>query len=355
MINELKKIAKQIDEIIKNDDYPSTIVPEYLRAAVKAYPERGGKRLRPALLAWCCGLCGGRTEMTLYPGAAAEIYHNWTLVHDDIIDGDDLRRGQPTTHRVLTNYALSNITSDNAIAEKFGRDMAILAGDLQQGWATAVLLKATSHGVSAPVVAALTARLQEEVGRELISGEALDVAFALRDPRRVSVGEVEQMITLKTGALLRFCAESGAAIALNTTCFESPEVKAIGDFADALGIAFQLRDDWLGIFGDTQKFGKKIGADLAERKPTVMLLKALENATPDEQQQLMALLGRDNYPSELMEQATLLFRQTGAEQYILNRITRLSDDARSILRGFPDNPYRQLLLELTDFLLSRDV
>lgn len=354
MINELKELGGRIDAIIKNDDYPSTIAPAYLRQAVKSYPEQGGKRIRPALLVWCCGLFGGNPETSLYPGAAVEIYHNWTLVHDDIIDADDLRRGKPTAHRALTDYALENIASDPATAGKFGRDMAILAGDLQQGWATSMMLKAALHGASPPVVAALTARLQEKVGIELISGEALDVEFSFLAPGNVSIAEVEQMNALKTGALLRFCAEAGALLALDSADFAQPQVRAVGDFAEALGAAFQLRDDWLGIFGDADKFGKRIGSDLAERKPTVMLLKALENAEPHERRQLADLLGRDDYPSAVMEQAKTLFRQTGAEQHILDRIARLSDAARSTLRQFPDNRYRKLLLELTEFLLARE-
>ena len=86
MLNDLQNIARSIDTLLLNDPYPETVKPDYLRRAVRDYPVRGGKRLRPALVIWCCELLGGSREQALYPAAAAEVYHNWTLVHDDIID-----------------------------------------------------------------------------------------------------------------------------------------------------------------------------------------------------------------------------------------------------------------------------
>ena len=98
MIDQLRKIAESIDQLLAEDEFPFSIRPDYLAEAVRAYPVRGGKRLRPALLIWSCGLLGGDEAKALYPAAAVEVYHNWTLVHDDIIDRDDTRRGMPTAH-----------------------------------------------------------------------------------------------------------------------------------------------------------------------------------------------------------------------------------------------------------------
>ena len=158
MKEELIKVKGRIDSILENDDFPGTIRPEYLRDAVRAYPCRGGKRLRPALTMWCCGLLGGNTVLAEYAATAVEVYHNWTLVHDDIIDNDDYRRGEPTTHTVLTEYAQKNLIfgqSQNT-PRKYGRDFAILAGDIQQGWAMNLLLKSVEKGVDADVVLSLS-------------------------------------------------------------------------------------------------------------------------------------------------------------------------------------------------------
>ena len=196
---ELLQTAERIQQFLEQDTFPEQIYPLELRKAVKDYPLQGGKRLRPALLLWACGMMGGDPEKALPAAAAVEIYHNWTLVHDDIIDCDDIRRGNPSTHIQLKNdlrntYQLQN----DELCQKYGRDLAILAGDIQQGWACNAMLQLSQRGVSANVVLALVQRMQESLNRELISGEAIDVVFALRKPESVSPDEIFKMISGKT-------------------------------------------------------------------------------------------------------------------------------------------------------------
>ncbi|MFA7230969.1 MAG: polyprenyl synthetase family protein [Victivallaceae bacterium] len=354
MLDGLDKIAAQINQVIINDNFPDTIKPAYLRGAVMDYPARGGKRLRPALVMWSCGLLGGKPEDAVYPAAAVEIYHNWTLVHDDIIDNDEVRRGLATTHCEIAGYSREKFLVEGDKSEKFGRDLAILAGDIQQGWAVNMLLKAVEHGVSAPVVLSLSRRLQELVNRELISGEALDVEFPLRGWRSVTADEVIDMLAMKTGALLRFCAEAGGAIALDCADLNRPEIINLGEFACAAGVAFQLRDDWLGVFGDFEKLGKSIGADLTEAKPTILLLKTFEMIGQEEREELNALIGMVEYSRPAIERVRELMRQSGAEKFVLDKSNEFADKARTILKSFPGNKYRKLLLEFIDFLVTRE-
>ena len=220
MLNELKEVASQINNLIVNDDFPATVEPEYLRATVIDYPSRGGKRLRPALLLWCCGLLGGDVDTALYPAMAAELFHNWTLVHDDIIDEDSMRRGQLTTHESLRLLAEKKFKAGALAADKFGKNFAILAGDIQHGWALNTVLKSAEHGLSAELSLALGQRLLKLGSKQLISGEALDVEFPMRKWQNISSEEILHMLELKTGALLRFCAEAGAAIALKSSDFQ---------------------------------------------------------------------------------------------------------------------------------------
>ncbi|MBU8901639.1 MAG: polyprenyl synthetase family protein [Victivallales bacterium] len=353
-MNELKKIASLINELIVNDDFPASVEPEYLRATVMDYPARGGKRLRPALLIWCCGLLGGDTETALYPAMAAELFHNWTLVHDDIIDEDSMRRGELTTHESLRLFAREAFDGGDLAADKFGKNFAILAGDIQQGWSLNTILKSAEHGLSAELTLALGKRLLELGSCQLISGEALDVEFPMRSWQNISSDEVLHMLELKTGALLRFCAEAGAAIALNTCDFERKEIKMLGDFAAAAGIAFQLMDDWLGVFGDFDKLGKNIASDLASEKPTILLLKSFEKLQPDLQLHLSGMLGLDEYNEEIIEQVRVLMRDCGAEAYVREKAEEFSEQAKEILHQFPDNEYRSFLLELTSFLVNRE-
>jgi len=316
------------------------------------YPCRGGKRLRPALLLWSCGLLGGDESIAIPAAAAVEIYHNWTLVHDDIIDDDDLRRNMPTAHRQLADNAIKNYHINSNRADKFGHDLAILAGDIQQAWAADILLHISdSEKISDKLANMLSRRLHQTVNCQLISGEALDVSFSYRT--NVTTAEVEEMIRLKTGVLLQFCAEAGAAIALNSYDFTECRIQALGNFALKAGLAFQLRDDWLGIFGEQKQFGKPLCSDLAERKPTILLMSALQNLPDKEKKQLENCLGLPEYSEQTIELIRKLIQQSGVEQHLRKRCEQLSNDAKNILLSFDDNPYRKLLLELNEYLTTR--
>lgn len=354
MINHLRQIAADIDRLLADDEFPATVRPDYLRDAVRDYPVRGGKRLRPAMLIWSCGLLGGSESAALYPAAAVEVFHNWTLVHDDIIDQDDTRRGAPTSHVKLAAELGGKFSLGAGDAERTGRDFAILAGDLQQGWANDLLLRSAEHGVPPEVTVALGRRFQKLANSDLISGEALDVEFSLRELTGLKSQEVRTMLGLKTGALLQFCTEAGAMIALNTADAEHPDVRKLSEFALAAGIAFQLRDDYLGIFGVYDSLGKALGNDLREGKATVMLLDTLRLASATDREKLLGYIGRETYSDADLDDVRRIMRDSGAAATNEAEAARLAEQARNILRSFPDNPYRQHLLDLVNFLIDRE-
>jgi polyprenyl synthetase len=354
MINHLRQIAADIDRLLADDEFPATVRPDYLRDAVRDYPVRGGKRLRPAMLIWSCGLLGGSESAALYPAAAVEVFHNWTLVHDDIIDQDDTRRGAPTSHVKLAAELGGKFSLGAGDAERTGRDFAILAGDLQQGWANDLLLRSAEHGVPPEVTVALGRRFQKLANSDLISGEALDVEFSLRELTGLKSQEVRTMLGLKTGALLQFCTEAGAMIALDTADAEHPDVRKLSEFALAAGIAFQLRDDYLGIFGVYDSLGKALGNDLREGKATVMLLDTLRLASAADREKLLGYIGRETYSDADLDDVRRIMRDSGAAASNEAEAARLAEQARNILRSFPDNPYRQHLLDLVNFLIDRE-
>lgn len=353
MFEQLKKVAAAIDDLLRNDPYPDAVRPEYLRNAVRDYPVRGGKRMRPALLIWSAAMLGADERRALYPAAAAEVWHNWTLVHDDIIDQDRVRRGAPTEHVTLSAVIETRFGQETIRAERFGRAFAMLAGDLQQGWANDLILRSTEHGVSTKVAVALSRNLQKLACRELISGEALDVEFSFRKLDSLSPKLVREMLYLKTGALLRFCTESGAMIALDDPDPQREEVRKLGEAAAAAGIAFQLRDDYLGIFGEAQSFGKPLGNDLREGKATILLMTALQNASPSEREELIRMIGLPEFSENELARARQIIQDTGAVSTISSESAKLTECAISLLMDFPDNPYRQYLLDLTSYLVSR--
>ena len=354
MINHLRQIAADIDWLLADDEFPATVRPDYLRDAVRDYPVRGGKRLRPAMLIWSCGLLGGSESAALYPAAAVEVFDNWTLVLDDIIDQDDTRRGAPTSHVKLAAELGGRFSLADDDAERTGRDFAILAGDLQQGWANDLLLRSAEHGVPPEVTVALGRRFQKLANSDLISGEALDVEFSLRELTGLKSQEVRTMLGLKTGALLQFCTEAGAMIALNTADAEHPDVRKLSEFALAAGIAFLLRVDYLGIFGVYDSLGKALGNDLREGKATVMLLDTLRLASAADREKLLGYIGRETYSDADLDDVRRIMRDSGAAASNEAEAARLAEQARNILRSFPDNPYRQHLLDLVNFLIDRE-
>ena len=275
-------------------------------------------------------------------------------MHDDIIDQDDTRRGAPTSHVKLAAELGGKFSLGAGDAERTGRDFAILAGDLQQGWANDLLLRSAEHGVPPEVTVALGRRFQKLANSDLISGEALDVEFSLRELTGLKSQEVRTMLGLKTGALLQFCTEAGAMIALDTADAEHPDVRKLSEFALAAGIAFQLRDDYLGIFGVYDSLGKALGNDLREGKATVMLLDTLRLASAADREKLLGYIGRETYSDADLDDVRRIMRDSGAAASNEAEAARLAEQARNILRNFPDNPYRQHLLDLVNFLIDRE-
>jgi geranylgeranyl diphosphate synthase type I len=352
MFNELKRVAEIIDTVIKNDIFPNTVEPDYLQKAMRSYPQQGGKRLRPALLLWSCALLGGDEKKAIPVAAAVEIYHNWTLVHDDIIDNDNTRRNVNTAHIQLQHDTSEQLHHHLDETEQLGKDMAILAGDLQQAWSTHMLLNATAHGVSSDVTLALLKRLQELVARELISGEALDVAFPFYELDDLSPELISKMLYKKTGALMQFCCEAGAVIALNTTDFNHPTVKKLGKIAATAAVAFQLQDDWLGIFGD-DTFGKPILSDFSEGKITLLLSSTLNRISEQQKLELLYLLGKKSYTEKEAHTIKAIIHESGAEEDLNKQITAMLNTAHTQLQTLPQNRYNELLKQLITYLVER--
>lgn len=347
MIEQLKNIDAELTALIKNDPFADAIEPDYLRKAVISYPLRGGKRLRPALAMWSCGLNGGNPADVLPLALSVELFHNWTLIHDDVIDNDAVRRGQPSIHVQVTEEAKKRFSIPAAEASTFGINTAILAGDILHGWAVHTLCRMNDKQMIAPLVAEMTGTLTPL----LISGEMIDVEFELAPPSTAK--KIEQMLRWKTGILLRYAAEGGTAAALQDPSLSQPEVKTMGHIAECAGLAFQLQDDILGMFGDEEQLGKPVGSDLREGKTTLLLKTALENASDHNKQILINLSGKKDLSRKEIKTACKIIKTSGAETIIRKRAESLLIDSRSQLERFPDNQYRSLLAQWLDYTISR--
>jgi len=336
-------------------------LPGHLREGALAYVGRSAKRLRPALLMLSCGATGGSgREMESLPAAVAvELFHTWTLVHDDIIDEDELRRNEPTVHKLVERRALEESKIDPGKLEKYGASIAILAGDVLHGLSVGAFTDcARSGNVSPDLIFALIKRLETATLCDLLHGEAMDVQLGYQDLRngRVSIddGMVLEMIRLKTGALFEFSGMAGAMIGKNTTDFSDPDVLAIQNFAKNCGIAFQLRDDLLGLLGDRSSLGKPIGSDIREGKKTTIVLESLRNASPGQRERILSALGNKGCTDEDARELTSLFGELGGIGHTKELAAGYMKEAFSYMERLPESSYKALLKSWADSMVNRE-
>ena len=351
---EIERCRQLVDPLLLDPSRQAAVAPEHLRRAVVAYLERPAKRLRPALLMLCCRALGGDERQALPAAAAVELFHTWTLVHDDVIDNDAVRRGQPTVHTAAAAWARRDFGAAPAAAAAYGRDVAILAGDVQQAWSNAMLLSCARHGVPATLVLALCERLQTVLNHRLLEGEMLDVQFSLQPLETITEEAVLRMLHLKTGVLLEFAATTGGAIARGRLPDEDAAVAALGRFAGLCGLAFQLQDDILGIVGDEKALGKPIGSDLREGKVTVIVLHALRHASSAQRAVLGAALGRPDADAATVAAAQAGLVDLGSIAYAHDLANGYVRQALGILHeAVPAGPARDLLETWAESTVAR--
>ncbi len=329
--------------------------PAHIREAVFSYIERGGKSLRPAVALLACGALGGDESRALPLAAAIEVFHTWTLVHDDVIDRDDERRGLPTVHRQFAGRAAAEFGWDAAAAEHYGATIAMLAGDVQQAWSWSLLFEAhLEGGVSASVVLQLAHDLASRVTPLLVAGETLDVQYAGALPA-LSEARVIDMLWKKTGALYEFAGRAGAAIALDDASAQQPAAIAVAKFCSLCGTAFQIQDDILGIVGDPRQMGKPVGSDIREGKSTLLTLRALQVADTEQRAQIMRLLGKTGASAADIRQVCELLRDLGVVDYANAISRRYVDEAISHLDALPASAARDLLAQWAHYLVAREL
>jgi geranylgeranyl diphosphate synthase, type I len=304
----------------------------------------GGKRLRPALVYYTYQACGGAADDEVLPMAlATELLHTYLLIHDDIMDHAEVRRGLPSAHaRFRAAHLAHGLHGDPA---DFGLSVAILLGDLAHTWAVEL---ATGVAAGRPAVARCFAQMCQEV----IGGQYLELLVAQR--RAATEEELLRVLHLKSG---RYTAER--PIQLGALLAGAPaEVGAeLRRYGRAVGEAFQLQDDLLGMFGDLETVGKPVDADLKEGKFTFLIHHALERASPEQRRALEAALGNPEATREQTASALQVLEETGARRAVLERIDERLRAARGALDGLaPDlEPAGRLFLEgLLEYLRERE-
>ena len=254
-MEKIKELKERFDAFIGGVDFVKS--PEGLYEPVAYTVLQQGKRLRPMLCLLACDLFGGEYHEAKYPALALETAHNFTLIHDDIMDQAPIRRGKETVYK------------------KWSTNQAILSGD-----AALVMAYDFATRTHRPVE---VLSLLNQVLLEICEGQQMDMEFETR--KEVSIPEYLEMIRLKTAVLLATALQMGAVVA----DADEEDQRHLYDFGIGIGMAFQLQDDILDCYSDVAVFGKVTGGDIVENKKTLMYLKALELAAPEQKDRLAAL------------------------------------------------------------------
>ena len=275
-----------------------TAAPDQLYAPARYILELGGKRIRPVLALLAADAVGGDFKKALPAALAVEIFHNFSLVHDDIMDEAPLRRGQPTVH------------------EKWNTNTGILSGDV-----LLVLAYECFNTYPAELFSSLT-QLFSKTAREVCEGQQYDMDFPQQQV--VTQAQYLHMIKFKTAVLLGCSLQMGAMVG-----GRSPETsQGFYDFGVQLGLAFQLQDDYLDAFGDPETFGKQVGGDIIENKKTLLYLLALEKGNAEQQAELNRWFGtQPQDPSEKISAVKAIFQATAADDDIKKMISEYTKKA----------------------------
>jgi len=318
MEDELEKLAALVTDAI--EQLLPVVHPRGLYEASRHLVDSGGKRLRPSMLLLAAEAAGGEAAAALAPAAVSiELIHNFTLIHDDIMDNADVRRGRPAVHKL------------------WGESGAILAGDTLYSKAFQVL-GMTPAGPER-ILGAMN--MLSRTCTAICEGQWLDMEFEARD--RVSEAEYMEMIEKKTGVLYGASAGMGAILAGATT----EVVLAMDLFGRLTGMGFQLQDDVIDLTTPEKVSGKRQGGDLIEGKKTLIIIHALANNVS------VQVFGKKEATADQIQQSISILQKSGSIEYARSRAEEMVAQGKKALQVLPDSDAKTTMLELADFMIRR--
>ena len=325
------KKTKQIENNAK-------IVNKYLNSKLKGNPKKlydaaghlivnGGKRLRPYMVIRSCQILGGKSSTAMIAASAVEMVHNFTLVHDDIMDNDEMRHGVPTVHK------------------KFGMPIAILAGDVLFSKAFQII---SESKLSPNANTHLISRLAKACV-DVCEGQWLDIKMA--DEKRIPTeAEYITMIGKKTAALFDVSCAMGAICATN----KPKDISNLSDFGRNLGIAFQITDDLIGVMGDPKVTKKPVGNDLREGKKSLPILMAIKLAKNNEKKIILKAFRNSKISKKDLNKAVEVIRSLGIEEKVRNQALKYAEKSEKSLIKYKGTAKIELTA-LLDFVVKRSV
>lgn len=322
----MKKAEEILQEVNRSlAALPFDRQPATLYAPIKYVLSIGGKRMRPVLMLLAYNLYKENIADIMPQACGIETYHNYTLLHDDLMDNADVRRGKPTVHK------------------KWDENAAILSGDTMLVLAFEQMLKCEEEVL--PILMQLFTRTAVEIGE----GQQYDMDFETRND--VSENEYIEMIRLKTSVLLACSLQMGAMLA------QAPQKdqENLYKYGEQVGLAFQLQDDYLDVFGQTEVFGKAIGGDILCNKKTFMLIKALENADKQQREELEYWINATHFDEdEKIKAVTKLYKNIGVDRLAIDKIQLYYEQSKSYLDAVNvSNDRKQELADYVSSLMKR--
>jgi geranylgeranyl diphosphate synthase type I len=330
----LTKIAKIVDPVI--EELLSFYVDPKYRDIVKYQIFTGGKRLRPALIITCCKLLDGRIKDAIYPAAGLEILHNYSLIIDDIIDNSNLRRQKPT------------------LWAKFGRTIAqCISVDY-----SAAAFQAANLTKEPVKISELFAKTMKTV----VNGEISDILFEQKERKEepyiiknryqnITEKDYFKMVSKKTAILFQTCCEAGGIVA----SAKKKDLEALRNYGFNLGVAFQIKDDILDIFGEKKSITKKIGKDIREGKGgNIVILLALKELPKREKEKLLKIIRKRVIKNRDIIETLKLIRKTNSYQRAYQFSKSFVEKAKASLNLLPQNKWNTILREIADFAIERE-
>ena len=312
---------------VVNDKILSTIhgdVPS-LVDAMRHYPSSGGKRLRPVLALVAGGAVGGRAEDVLPYAFALELTHNFTLVHDDLMDNDDMRRGKVAVHKQW-----DDATAINAGDALFALSFNLLA-DLN-----------VEHGTFRELLKDFA-----DMVRGVAEGQQLDMEF--EDRPKVTEEEYMMMIEKKTALMFQYAAKGGTLIGGGTR----EQVEAMSEYGRLLGIGFQIWDDILDLEADEEVLGKPVASDIRNGKRTLMAVWATENLRGKDKEDFMKAFDNESATKTELSAATEALERGGGIAYAKRKAREYSQECKRLLSVIPESQDKSILLALADYVVDR--
>jgi len=325
------KKTRQIEQNAKT-------VNKYLNSKLKGNPKKlydaaghlivnGGKRLRPYMVIRSCQILKGKVSNAMPAASAVEMVHNFSLVHDDIMDNDEMRHGVPTVHK------------------KFGMPIAILAGDVLFSKAFQVI---TDSKLSTSATIQLVSRLSKACV-DICEGQLLDIKMA--EERKIpSQAEYITMIGKKTAALFDVSCAMGAICATN----KPKDISNLSSFGRNLGIAFQITDDLIGVMGDPKITKKPVGNDLREGKKSLPILMAIKLAKGNDKKIILKAFGNSKISRKDLNKSVEVIRSLGIEENVRKQALKYAEKAEKSLVKY-SGPAKIELISLLDFVVKRSV